>query len=77
MWNKIIQCAKSLLLSQSKEVITSSSETKQIIDLKLIKDEWIYQFEDYLQCTLTLDFMIEYYHFEYEWKDCNEELWQS
>src|SRR5436190_21712291 len=53
IYNKIIQYITSLFLSKPEVIITSSSETKPILDLELIINEYIYQFNNYFQYTTT------------------------
>ena len=55
IYNKIIQYANILFLCKVKEIMISSSKINSIIDLELIKDEFQYQFNNYLYYIIILD----------------------
>src|SRR5436305_10928904 len=53
--NQLIQYENSLFFKKSEEILTPSSQTKLIIDLKLIIDEYMCQFQSCFQCVSALD----------------------
>ena len=66
MRNKIIQYIDILSLFNAQDIMISISEIEIIIDLKLIKNEWIYQFNNCIHYIMIFDVIIKYYHIKYE-----------